>query len=474
MKACRLRTPLLLAAVLGGIVTCASGCRFAVQNAVRGTSSFRDSRIFYQGRHGPLDKQEQNWAKIAWKYFQNNYQSGTGLVSTTDKGNATTMWTVGDSLAALYSARSLRLIDDREFNLRLTALLSFLNRMPLAGDVLPNLTYRIDTGAPLNAKGEAGIEGWSSIDIGRLLVWLYMGRRSSPFMSEYLDKAVLRWDICHALDASGMLYGGRIQGNDLQTFQEGRLGYEEYAAQGFQSWGFATDQASRIEPFATTRILGIEVYYDSRDERSSGILAPVVSLPYVLDGLEFNWDPVETGKRASTGETYRGLAQRIYRVQEARYKEQGVLTARTDHMISHPPFYVYDSIFALGYPWNTITGSGQRDSQDALVATQIVFPVWTLWKSRYTDALIQAVKQLYDSDRGWYEGRFEATGSAETMITARTNAMVLESLAYQVEGKLYRGTEENRLFKIEVKNPFGKTAPCISTGARDSRGAHLQ
>ena len=474
MKACTLKNRALRHLVLGGIVICVTGCRYAIQNTVRGGSSIRDSHIYYPGRHGPLDKQEQNWAKVAWKYFQNNYQPGTGLVSSTDKGTAATMWTAGDSLAALYAARRLNLIDDREVNLRFTALAGFLNRMALAGDVLPNRTYRTDSGAPMDAKGDPGTEGWSSIDIGRLLIWLYMGRRLSPSMSEYLDKAVLRWDVCHALDASGMLYGGKVQGNDLQTFQEGRLGYEEYAAQGFQSWGFATDQASRIEPFATTRILGIEIYYDSRDERSSGILAPVVSLPYVLDGLEFNWDPIEAGKRTSTRETYRGLAQRIYRVQEARYKEQGVLTARTDHMISHPPFYVYDSIFGLGYPWNTISGSGQRDSQDALVATQIVFPMRTLWKSRYTDTLLQAVKQLYDSDRGWYEGRFEGTGSAETIITARTNAMVLESLAYQVEGKLYRGTEENRLFKIEVRNPFGKTAPCISTGAKDSRGAQLQ
>lgn len=453
---------------------CVSGCRYAIQNTVRGTSSLRDSHIFYPGRHGPLDKQEQNWAKVAWKYFQNNYQAGTGLVSSSDKGNAATIWTVGDSLAALYAARRLNLVDDREVNLRLTALLSFLNRMPLAGSVLPNRTYRTDTGSPLDAKGDSGMEGWSSIDIGRLLIWLRMGRRLSPSMAEYFDKAVLRWDVCHALDSSGTLYGGTIQGSNVQTFQEGRLGYEEYAAQGFQSWGFATDQASRIEPFATTRILGIEIYYDSRDERSSGILAPVVSLPYILDGLEFNWETIQADTEPGADETYRGLARNIYRVQAARYREQGVLTARSDHAISHPPFYVYDSIFALGYPWNTISASGQRDSQDALVATQVVFPMRVLWKSKYTDTLTDAVKQLYDPERGWYEGRYELTGGTETILTARTNALVLESLAYQVEGKLRHGAEENRLFKIEVKNPFGKTAPCISTGAKDSRGVQVQ
>jgi len=52
-------------------------------------------------------------------------------------------------------------------------------------------------------------------------------------------------------------------------------------------------------------------------------------------------------------------------------------------------------------------------------------------------------------------GRYELTGGPETILTARTNALVLESLAYQVEGKLRHGSEENRLFKIEVKNPRG-------------------
>jgi hypothetical protein len=459
---------------MGGFVLVLGGCRFALQNTVRGTTTVRDSRIFYPGRHGPLTKQDLNWGKIAWKYFQNNYQPGTGLVSTTDKGNTATIWTFGDSLAALYSARRLNLVDDREVNLRLTALLNFLNSMPLAGDVLPNRTYRTDSGGPLGPKGDPGMDGWSSVDLGRLLIWLRLDRKLSPAMSEFFDKSVLRWDVCRALDASGSLYGGTVQDSAIKTFQEGRLGYEEYAARGFESWGFATDQASKIDPFATTRILGVEVYYDSRDERSTGILAPVVSLPYLLDGIEFNWDRSDSSKDSDHSQTYGELAQRIYRVQEARFKQQGRLTARTDHQLSHAPFFVYDSIFASGYPWNTISASGQHDSQDALVATQVVFPMRALWKTSYTNTLTEAVKHLYDPERGWYEGRYEATGGAETLITARTNAAVLESLAYQVDGQLLRQAGENRLFKIEVKDPFGKTAPCISTGSKDTRGVKVQ
>lgn len=468
-----MKSRILLSVALGGFVTFVSGCRFAVQNTVRGATSIRDSSLFnkgHRGRHGPLSKQEQNWSKVAWKYFQNNLQPGTGLASMQDRGNTATMWTAGDVLAVLYAARLLNLIDDRELDLRLTSLLSFLIRMPLAHNALPNRTYRTDTGAPVNAKGDPGMEGWSSIDIGRLLLWLRMGRKLNPAMSEYFDKVVIRWDICQALDASGTMYSGLIQNDTVQTVQEGRLGYEEYSAEGFQSWGFSTEQASRIEPFSTTHILGIVIHYDSRDERTSGILTPVLSLPYFLSGLEFNWVPIGAGTGSGTGETYFQISQNVYRVQEARYRMAGILTARTDHLVSHQPFYVYDSIFASGYPWNTVSSSGQRDSQDALVATQVVFPMRALWKSKYTDTLTNAVEQLYDPNRGWYEGRLESTGGTETVISARTNAMVLESLAYQVTGKLLDDTGENRLFRIAVQNPFGKSAACISTGSKDSRG----
>ena len=41
--------------------------------------------------------------------------------------------------------------------------------------------------------------------------------------------------------------------------QEGRLGYEEYAALGFQAWGFETRQASRLEPFGKAWIDGVQI-----------------------------------------------------------------------------------------------------------------------------------------------------------------------------------------------------------------------
>src|SRR5439155_9103825 len=39
-----------------------------------------------------LSPQEQQWARVAWQYFVNNYQLATGLVNSVDRYPASTMW----------------------------------------------------------------------------------------------------------------------------------------------------------------------------------------------------------------------------------------------------------------------------------------------------------------------------------------------------------------------------------------------
>ena len=39
--------------------------------------SYANSQM-YPGRNGPLNEREMEMAKIAWKYFENNYQPSTG------------------------------------------------------------------------------------------------------------------------------------------------------------------------------------------------------------------------------------------------------------------------------------------------------------------------------------------------------------------------------------------------------------
>ena len=266
------------------------------------------------------------------------------------------------------------------------------------------------------------------------------------------------------LDRCGTLYGGVNIRDNLQIYQEGRLGYEEYAALGYQMWGFNTARASSLAPYEVAKIYGIEILYDGRDPRQTGIQAPVLSLPYILHGLEFNWEPVAPTSGLD-GRPVNGqmadLAERVYKVQEARFSQEKIFTARTDHQLSRPPYFVYDSIFAAGYAWNTIADNGNFHPEAALVATRAVFGLWGLWRTAYTDTLLTVVDTLYDPERGWYEGRYEQTGGYDETITCTTNALILETLLYKVRGPIFRRGSQEHYFQRRLEDVFHWSGRCL-------------
>ena len=51
-------------------------------------------------------------------------------------------------------------------------------------------------------------------------------------------------------------------------------------------------------------------------------------------------------------------------------------------------------------------------------------------------AWVVCENDLYDPERGWYSGLYEATQTPNKAMTANTNAIILESLYYRRFGKL--------------------------------------
>ncbi len=366
------------------------GCGLMVRGAGKGYRKISHSSLFRQGRYGKLTKEETEWAKIAWKYFENNASSGTGMINSVDGYPAMTLWHWADYLAALTSARELELIGKCEFDRRLSALLQYLNQMPLFNGELPNKVYHPQTGQMIDSSGKPGQTGWSAIDIGRFLTWLKIVKCRYPVYGEYIDKAVLRWNFCRVIDDCGVLYGSVKTGDNIDIYQEGRLGYEEYAAKGFQLWGFNTKAASRIEPFKTIDIGGIRIPADARDPRETGASAPVLSMSYILPGLEFNWDRIDDNQSMDSRHTDKKIAEiaeAVYRVQERRYEKKRIFTARTDHHLPSDPFFVFDSVYADGYPWNVLSPDGTYRKESSLLATRASVGKWALRKTEDTKKL---------------------------------------------------------------------------------------
>jgi hypothetical protein len=388
----------------------------------------------HPGQNGDLTPREMAMAKIAWRYFESNYQAKTGLVNSADAYPSTTMWDTASSVGAMIAAEQLGIISRQQFDDRLTALLKTLNALTLFRDELPNKVYDTRTLEETGYDDAPGEIGFSAVDIGRLLVMLKIAKTRYPAHADAIDRVVRRWSFCHCVDACGTLHGATL-GTDksVKYPQEGRLGYEAYAADGFRLWGFDTTRASKMQPVAFTDIFGVRVPYDARDPRQFGDHTWVVSEPYVLHGIELSYADARDAQ-------FKEFADRIYRVQEQRFQRTGVLTARTEHHLDRAPYFVYDAIYSDGYPWNTLTPQGAYQPASAAVAVKGAIGLWALWKTPYTARLFDSVADAYDEHKGFYEGLYENGSGPIRAFTANNNGVVLECLLYKTQGALLPAT----------------------------------
>lgn len=415
------------------------------------------------GRYGKLTAREMEWAKVAWRYVQNNTNPASGLVNGSDRQPLFTIWQAGDTLAALVAVREIGLIDEQEFDMRLSYMLGFLANMDLSEGKLPNKAYNAITGKMVNFGNQPADIGWSAVDLGRLLMWMKITGQRYPKFQEYLDKIALRWSYCDVIDNCGQLSGAARSNGQTFKYQEGRLGYEQLAGAGFAVWGFNTWISGSATKTEKVNILDIPVHYDARDARATGAQTPVLTMPHVFMGMELGWrNPAADrfGARAD-GPTAHELANEVYRVQEARHTRERVFTARSDYQLRVEPYHVLNSVYAAGYPWNTVDGQGKEYEKLALVSTRAAFGMWALWPTPYTDQLIEVVQSLYDKERGWYEGRLEASGAPQPNITLSTNAAVLEALLFKLKGQLYSPDPAPGYFQVKLADVFLRLNRCL-------------
>ncbi|PLR39584.1 hypothetical protein CYR55_06805 [Chimaeribacter californicus] len=396
----------------------------------------------YPVRHGELTPREQAIAVNAWQYFVANYQPTTGLVNAVNKYPSTTMWDTGSYIAAMVAARELGIIDKAEFDRRMIKLLKTLNTLVLFQNEMPNKVYNTITAQKVNYLNKPGEIGFSAIDIGRMLLWLKIVKERYPEYGNSVDNIVLGWDFTHTVDDCGTLYGAYLDGNKKTVYaQEGRLGYEEYASAGFQLWGFSTCQAARPEPYALANIYCVLVPYDTRDPRLTSQHNYVVTESYLLHGLEMGWDKSDDREDNLNNYSHpwmKNFADRVYQAQENRYMITGTLTARSEHQLDKAPYFVYDTVFADGFNWNTITDKGKYVPETAAISLKAALGMWVLWDSPYTDRLLNTIENANEKGSGYYEGIYENGDGPIKEFTGNNNGIMLESLLYKKEGRLLK------------------------------------
>ncbi|MEA5552654.1 DUF3131 domain-containing protein [Anabaena cylindrica UHCC 0172] len=375
---------------------------------------------------GTLTADETMMARQAWLYFKRNWNDQTGLVNSVDGFTSVTMWDQAAAIAALVSARELNIITVKEFESKMSQMLKTLASMPLYKGELPNKVYNSQTLIPVNYGQLDKREeiGWSALDLGRLAMWLKIVGTKYPQMRSQTEAVWKHWQV-KRLVKNGQMYGTSVVSGKEQYNQEGRLGYENYAAYGLKLWGLDVKQALDYKSHtAFVNLYGQGVPYDQRDSKNSGANNYVLSEPYILDGIE-------TGFQALP----KAYADRVLAAQEARYQKTKLLTAVTEDNLDRAPYFVYSSLFVNGEAWATITDTGKKYNNLRFLSTKAAVGWNVLYNTAYTGKLFNFVQTKLKSEKGWYNGFYESLNQPNQALTANNNGVILESLLYKKVGK---------------------------------------
>jgi hypothetical protein len=404
----------------------------------------------------PLTVVQRRYAQAAWNYFSANSQPSTGLVSDRSDVKGSTLWGLGDYLTALNAAWAMDIISPKEFDQRIRQLLSALAQIPLYAGELPSRGYDPRTLQPVDYGGNAAPEGtgWSSLDVGRLLTSLYNLKTDHPEYTEVVDQIALDWSYLRVV-REGILSSANVTKDKSGRLvprinPETHLGYEEYAARGFQLWGFNVDKSAVGGEYKTTSVEGVEVPIERlRKDTKSKVNQYTVSNPFLLYALEFGLDP-----------KMRSLFTAVYQAQAQRYLKTETLTASATTLIERQPYTIHSSIIGQNQPWAALDDDGKILPEGRLVSSAVAFAYYALLpKDTYAQELIKATTDLYNPLLGFYEGFYEKTGKTALGSTSSTNSMILQSL-------LYTATKQQPLLRpnTDMKSPWWRVVADGNSG----------
>lgn len=402
------------------------------------SAQLSDNTVYVAPGVGELSTAEKAIARQAWAYFQRNWNEETGLVNSVDGFPSVTMWDQAAAIAALVSAKELDIVTTAEFEVKLNQTLKSLETIPLYRGELPNKVYNAKTLMPVNYGQTDRREeiGWSAIDLGRLALWLKIVEARYPAFQPQVQAVWDHWKV-ERLVKNGQMYGTAIANGKEQYNQEGRLGYESYAAYGLQLWGLNVDKALNVQTNAAfVDLYDVGIPYDKRDYETSGANNYVLSEPYILDGIETGFQSLP-----------RAYSDRILAAQAARYEATGQLTAVTEDNLDRAPYFVYGTLFANGKPWSTITDVRQEQNDLRFLSAKAAIGWHVLYNTDYTHKLFDFVQVNLKSKDGWYNGFYESLQQPNKALTANNNGVILESLLYKQVGQpliVWAGVETPR------------------------------
>jgi hypothetical protein len=277
-----------------------------------------------------------------------------------------------------------------------------------------------------NTPDPKGISGWSALDMARFLVALHIMRSHYPEYSEKINRIVTRWNLSK-LVKDGWLNGAITAAKGgITEVQEGRLGYEQYAAQSLKLWNIQAENALNNPPIKPVQVDGITLQVDKRNFKNSGATNYLTNDPYLLWGLELG-----------LSDAIKPQVQNLLKVQAQRFQRTGILTAVNEDSLDRPPYFLYYSVFANDESWQAVNTRGKAYPQLRFISTKAGFSWFALMPNEpYTKRLRDFVQNLVNKNQGYLSGRYENPKlGVNASVDVNTNAIILESLLYQARGR---------------------------------------
>lgn len=364
----------------------------------------------------PLSRNELLLAKKAQYYFQRNVREETGLWDSVQGYPHLTMWDVASGIAATLAMEKLGLKTQRETHYDLKKTLNTLLELPLYKDQLPNREYSTKSGKPSGRLSNTASNGsgWSALDIGRLLIWLKIVCQEHPHLIEEVSSIISRWNLDKAVN-KGTLYGTNLSRGKEHYRQEGRNGYLQYAARGFELFNHPVELPDLNRYLETVSIDGVEIEIDNRN------VPFLTSDPYVLASIEYGNDSAWSQIDA------------IYQLHKYNWSINGKLSAFAEDAMNKNPWFAYNNIYYYGKAWTSVSPSGKVIENPQIFSHKVAFGFSTLFDDDYSEALYQQVLSSSRQYRSIPTGLY-MDGGSNAAFNINTNSMILVALWFKSKG----------------------------------------
>ncbi len=385
---------------------------------------FVTTKEFYEENTKPLGVY-QDIAESAWNFFEQNLNEKTGLYydgiyvtnnQITSRYNITTNWDLGSAIFAIVSADKLSLISNKEAETRLNKIFEFLKTNSLYDKKFPNNYYNTES---LEMEKEG--MGTTGSDLGRLLLSLKLVEKNYTNLKSACDSIVNRWEI--------PVYDEIIYGIDKKGRNEETNCYTPYFSNGFTEWGYKTNNSNRLLFVPYVNKYNSAVYIPKMKKTNKLIDFILTSEPYILTGIEVGYN-----------KDYKKMANLVYEAQKKRYLIKGIPTSLSEGSIDKSPWFMFSGITndrGEDWPVSRHIGGKTKNYSDLRSFNSKAAIAWdVLQDDAYSNMLRRIVKNNnVIPGFGVTNGIYEKDWKENKVMELNTNAIILEAIAYKLQGK---------------------------------------